>query len=492
MSATAAGGDSVLPNEEPFRGYAKELGGSAGPETRGGQVQRPEEMPTRKECDYVVKTKKQLLKVIGEAEATIYVADDIDVTGAQNVRVGKNVTLVGGRCDPDVTMNGGRGPIIKQDYFHRHLFITRHSLSMYGIVLEGPETKHFDPRDRLRSNSDWNVDKASDWYASGLFVYPPKDEPEVKIVGCEFFGWTFAGVECGSKGNETRIHFDRCFGHHNQMETLGYTIQHYNGIMSVTRCLFDKCRHAIASFGYPTGGYAVAECVFGPGPWYGHAADMHCLANNLSDGDRTAGKYCNFYRCSFYSNWDGADYPQEAVAVRGKPENLSYLDKCDFPNHDELPDPTGDQGSAYRQETEWADNPDEWQNFEPRDNIAGSAFEPGYGAPVAKEEPLSKPVQTLTIQGKGQKQSGEYWVYLDGKSKPTSDVDNNDEVQTVDGETVIHGTIRAGTDSFNLDANAQLTGVWFSTPAVARIDGKHIPELPSLVTTAAEKRFKQK
>jgi hypothetical protein len=441
----------VLAHEKPLSGFAADIGGSAGQGTHGSDdVQRPAKMPTRAEADSVVSTKNELLDAITTDDATVYIDDDIDVTGVEGQEIADNITLVGGFCDPSID---GRGPVIHSDEPSKYVFTSSYgeAPTLWGVSFKGPETAYKDP--------DHTADDFSETFASALFCY---DDDTLRVYGCEFFGWTLAGLLCGAKDHTTTAQIDRCSFHHCQMEHLGYGIEHYNGFLSVNNCFFDKCRHGISSFGYPQGGYAIANSVIGPGPWCGHALDMHSLANNLDNGDRTAGEFVRVHRCTLMSTWDRGGYDQEAISIRGEPVKTSYADKCHF-HHPNEPEPTGENGDAYRQETGWSDTPNEWLNFEPRDNVFGESVRAGYGAPRAQQddtEPQPDPqpeptMDTLFIHGHGSEVS--YEITIKGSAKVGKRSDQNELVeQNSDGTTTLSGSVVGYNDSFEISPDATL------------------------------------
>lgn len=384
----------VLAHETPLREnsintiFDPSIGGSAGTNTHGGAIDKPNGMPDRDEWTHTVSTPEGLIDGVTTEDAIVGYTDDIDLTGYHDITWASNVTLVGGFCDPTID---GRGPVISTDYYQQ-LFVScyQQAPTLYGVSFRGPNTNYFDPRTNERTNNG-TLDPSA-WNSAALHCYD--DEGQFEVIGCEFWGWTLAGLCIGAKNHLTSADIHRCSFHHNQMETLGYGIEHYNGEMSITKCFFDACRHGVSSFGYPTGSYAIAYCVFGPNEWRGHLQDMHGLANNL-DGyhGSVAGGYMNSYRNTYLGWYDAGNrrhpdgYKQEAIAIRGIPDQQSYVDQCHFPNHETVTenDYPNVQGQAIRQET------DEWRNFDLRDNKFGDgAFGEGpYGAPIAQhtEEP---------------------------------------------------------------------------------------------------------
>lgn len=483
----------MLDHEPPLSGFDRSLGGSAGEGTFGGTaVERPEGMPTKADADHVVTTKSELLDAVSTDDAIVYIDEDIDVTGVEDYLIGDNVTLVGGFCDPNIP---GRGPVIHSDEPSKYVFRSAYgeAPTLWGVSFEGPQKAYKDP--------DHTADDFNETFASALFCF---DDDKLEVVGCEFWGWTMAGLLVGAKGTATEAEVERCSFHHCQMEHLGYGIQHYNGSLSVNKCFFDKCRHGISSFGYPSGGYAIANSVIGPGDWCGHALDMHSLTNNLDTDDRTAGDYLRVYRCTLMSTWDRGGYDQEAIAIRGESDRTSYADKCHF-YHDGEPTPTGGQGDAYRQETGWSDTPNSWRNFEPRDNVFGERdpvdVAEGYGAPRADErpaeddedeqtdDPSEQPAtDSMKLMIKGRNIPANYRITVQGSATPTDQANPGDRVRSNDDGTVtITGYVHKHQDSYDIGDDAQLHSVRASGPIDVYRGGKQV-DLAPLVAAGAWKR----
>lgn len=447
----------MLEHETPLSGYSRKIGGSSGKGTHGSTVAKPDGMPNRKDADYRVTSPRELRKAMKDDNAIVYVTDDIDIAEQDTIWCGDGLTLISDYCNPNVS---GTGPVIRHrrtdnDVYTRKCFAHTGGkpIEMYGVYAHGPRTDYFD--------ADHNAPEFDEITSTFLHEYAPDSAGVFKAAGCRFTGWTLAGLELGAKGYETRAEIRRSTFERNRAEHLGYGVELYNGHLSVRDSFFDANRHSIAGFGYPTCGYAVADSVFGPDT-VSHVLDMHSLANSLSDGDETAGAYLRAYQCSFMPTVDELGRAQEGIAIRGEPvesDPASYADKCHF-WHEAKPTPTGDQGSAYRQETR------EWVNFEPRDNHFGSSQKDGYGAPRAKkpveDEPEPQPEQpdepTMTKQLNVHATSGpgEYRIVVEGDAEPGPKTEANDVVNdNGDGKTEITGEIWGGTDTYELADDAK-------------------------------------
>lgn len=162
------------------------------------------------------------------------------------------------------------------------------------------------------------------------------------------------------------------------LEPLGYGIEQYNGHLWCDRSFYDRCRHGISGFGYPDESWELTESVIGPGPWAGHAMDMHDLGSNSDSGNPNRGGHHFHVRdCTFMSTQDISGADQEAIAQRGVSVAGDEIWGCDF-WHSTRPTPPGGQGDAYRQET--PEQRDSFENFYPHDNAFDGPNQ-GYGAP---------------------------------------------------------------------------------------------------------------
>ncbi|WP_330633738.1 hypothetical protein [Halocatena halophila] len=471
-----------LKHEKPLQGYHPSIGGFAEPDK---DVSRPAEMPQRDDCDYVVSNSDQLEKHIVKDDVSIYLdqsAGVISLKGMEDVTLGSGVELVAQYCDPDID---GRGAILHQPYYARHTFKIGYGNeppTLWGISFQGPmlaadwndrddypepQNIYFDPRTEERTHG--GELSPSDWYAGGLFCHTAKDAGTFRAIGCEFMGWSLAGLELGSRERETQAEIRRCSFHNNLMETAGYGAELYNGHTDFSRCYFDRNRHGISAFGYPTLSYRLIESLVGDGLGAGHAIDFHDLGANLSNTDtpNMGGKFFTVKRSTFMITGDIADYKQEAITQRGQSlagrafhENKGDLD---IPGdeitrshfwHEEEPEPCGEQGDAYR---EGADG-NSWTSLNPHDNIFGPEQSKDklrkYGAPRANQSDDSdKKMRELAVQGFGP--GGNYRILVDGDVQPTDSVDKQESInKRNDGRTLIKGSIGPWEDVFEIDEDA--------------------------------------
>lgn len=207
----------------------------------------------------------------------------------------------------------------------------------------------------------------------GLFLLGER----AKVVGCSFSGWPVAGLLLGSMRNETDAEvrdtrFEYCLN-----DEYGYGIQHYNGSMLAQGNYFNHTRHAIASFGYPTCHYIARRNVVGPYT-LSHAFDSHNLAENRGGRERVrdlgfnpdvAGGRIIIEWNDFQFTHDMGGNPQEAIAVRGIPDQGVVIARNRFAHRRE-PDPPGGQGSAFRQQM----TDGGWERVFPFENEYGVEF----------------------------------------------------------------------------------------------------------------------
>jgi hypothetical protein len=454
------------PNE-PLEKYHPLIGGPAGNNTPGGhRVSKPEGMPSKDEATHVVSTAKQLKDAVQVDNAVVYIDEnggDIDMTGYHGIWIGSNITIVGHFCNPDVP---GRGPRIIQNDFSgnndRRLFKSGHDSapSLYGVSMRGPNTdlEYFNPD---HTDSDY-----SDLYASGIHCYD--DNGTFRAVGCEFYGWTVAGIELGARGYQTDAEIHRTSLHHNNMESLGYGVEQYNGHLWMDLCYFNQCRHGISGFGYDTESWETTRCLIGPDGWCGHALDMH----ELTAENNIAGHHIASRNCTFMITEDIAGYGQEGIAIRGVSETESEIWNNHF-YHPEKPIPPGDHGEAYRQEEQ--DYRDNFENFNPHDNIFGPDKSEEtlktYGAPRDPHN-IRENSQDLTVHGTGPYTQYEIWVDGDAWTKDLADP--AERTTESKGITHLSGAVVAGRDRFGIAKNARILRMRVNGDVDVSLDGETV------------------
>lgn len=460
-------------------GIAADVGGSAGNGTHGGyRVKRPDDMPTKDDCDVVVSTAGELITAVQKDDITIYLdenAGKILFKGPRDIPMGNGVTIVGQYCDPNYP---GRGTFIKQDYYHRNLFISAYGdpPTFWGVPLIGPmlaaddlhgrqlmeEEVYFDPRSDERTNDGKLQPEA--WYASGLHTYDT--DSDFLFHGCEFAGWSVAALEIGAKGYQTDGDIIRCSFHDNLMETLGYGVEAYNGHQWYDRCFGDRNRHWISGYGYATQSYELTESFGGDGETAGHHVDMH----ETTAEENTGGHHVKIRNCSFASMTDLTGSDQEAYAQRGVPVGEDELWNNCFV-HPTEPNEPGSQGDAYRQET--PEQRDEWEHFSPYDNIFGRVTHPDYGAPLEGEEAYAV-VETkpLTLIGEGG--TTYYEITIAGNAFRKHAADDGEVINNDNGTATVAGSIGPYRDTFAVSEDASIKELLIDGPVTIKLDGDTI------------------
>lgn len=284
-------------------------------------------------ADSIVDCRSDLVTALEKATAgtVVYVADDaeIDLTGESNIPLGQNVTLASGRGQ------GSDGGLLYTDDYPRWLLRSRaDGVRVTGLRLQGPQTEYFDPRE------EFNEETAA--HSCGLHLFGDAAE----VDNCELFGWPHAAIAFGAREYSTAGHAHHNAIHHNQMETLGYGIELYDGWSRIEQTYFDANRHAVTGFGCATNGFEAQHNLIGPNP-VSHAFDMHRLSENIECEDEyLAGKAVSIHHNTFAYTEDVLGRPQEAVDIRGIPEEHSVIDRNWFA-HEEKPE--GNRGDAVRQ-----------------------------------------------------------------------------------------------------------------------------------------------
>jgi hypothetical protein len=260
---------------------------------------------TRKMATHVVNNRSQLIDAVGNKEAIIWIPENvtIDMTGEFGILVAPNVTIAS-----NGVVNPKTCGMIKSDSYDEGIFINdTGGCRITGIRLKGPRMDYFDP---------WNWGADEEDYSSVAFQLQGKT---AIIDNCEVFGWTFAGFTLGAKNKLTRGWIHHNSMHHNQMNHLGYPMELYNGLHLIEWNYFDRNRHSIAGFGYPTNGYEARFNIVGPHSIQ-HAFDMHYLGENLDNNNMVAGKFINIHHNVFEL------MKHSAFSIQGYP--LQYARFC--------------------------------------------------------------------------------------------------------------------------------------------------------------------
>lgn len=372
-------------SDDPLSDAAWELGGSAGPGTHGGDhVDRPADMPTKAEANWIVRTKSEFVNALenGGDGAIIYIDDDVYIGGLNEQPIPRNAKLVGGFCDPERTENNGRGPRLFNNSnapWTLYHFKSGQPVELWGLSVEGPSQTYFDPRDKPGANSDY--------YSGGFLLYPDPGDGEVFVYGCEFRGWTAAGLFPGARNTASNCRVERSTFVNNCMETLGYGIEQYNGHLDANLCYFNFNRHSISGFGYDTESWIVRNSMHGPDA-ISHAFDMHGLRQNTDYTGNLAGKYCRMENVTIPFTEEKVRNPgsgQEGFRLRGVSEEITTVADNHF-YHPNPPDPPGVSGDPFWQT--YPDQPNQFVNLTYSGNNYGERLEQGAGAP------LNSPIQS--------------------------------------------------------------------------------------------------
>lgn len=292
----------------------------------------PPDPVAREDADHVADGRDSFVEAVrsaGEGE-TVWVADDVRLTGWAGLDPAPGVTVAGDRDVP----NGRRGPRVSvEDTDHTHVVESRHDgLRFTGLRLDGPTHDRTEYDERKKRT----------------FAHLMGED--CRVDNCELSGWPFAAIASGSKRHAPSHRFDHNHVHDCRMEGLGYGFELYDGVHEFAYNYFDRCRHAIAGFGHDANGYHAHHNVVGPSPT-SHAFDMHALEENVShDGDPAlAGADVVVDRNAFLFTHDCDGRAQEAVRFRGVPAG-EYRVTDNWFAHDAAPAPPGESGDAFRQD----------------------------------------------------------------------------------------------------------------------------------------------
>lgn len=313
----------------------------------------------KEDATVVAKNKDQLLSAVENSGSVIEIPNDttIDLTGVAGHDIADDVVIFSHRDIP----NGKRGGILKADDYTKdsgkHVFYSHSdNIHIEGVRLKGPNTSYIDSYDESLVR------------AFGMFL-----GENLTVHNCELYGWPFTGTAHGANNYTPSHTMTYNHYHDNIMEGLGYGVELYNGHHTLKYNYFDRCRHAISAFGHDTNGYEAAYNVVGSEP-LSHAFDMHALEESTSHSGDLAGGTINIHDNAFYFTHDITGRAQEAVAIRGVPDDRCDIDDNHF-KHTTRPSGHGGQGAAYRQ-----GRVDSWHNIYASGNTFGTdtSFEPPF------------------------------------------------------------------------------------------------------------------
>lgn len=276
------------------------------------------------------------------ADEVIWVPGDvtIDLSGYGNLDAADNVTIASNR---DISAGRPGGKIKVDSYDHTYVFKSySKNLRVTGLRIEGPNPNS------VIVNYD-----SSKSVTFGMFL---KD-------GCRFdnnevYGWPFAGFASGAKSYAPSHTYDHNHFHDCMMDGLGYGVEMYNGYHTFHHNYFNRVRHCMAGYGRSTNGYEAYHNVTGP-EVMSHAFDMHALKQNTSTDSNVAGGRMDIYDNLFMFTKSTSGYPQEAVKIRGIPDQKAVI-RGNYFRHKTVPEEPGDHTDAYHQ----TNSDGVWKNFE--------------------------------------------------------------------------------------------------------------------------------
>lgn len=309
----------------------------------------------RSAADYIVNDRAGLVYRLGHAVPgdVIYIDDNavIDLTGSRLSIEKEGVTLASGRSQQIDGKTGKGALLFTTDKNGAMLEIESNSVRITGIRFEGPTVAILDSGE-------------SEPYKPQSFisaVRTNKAPHPLEIDHCEFYAWTFAGVEIRgyisadkraiTKDKLNEIHIHENYFHHNRKLNRGYGVVVYDGYALIEKNAFDFNRHAIAAHGNPYSGYEARYNLVLEGADrysydeghtfnYQQAFDMHRFAESGgSNSDTTqgpAGEYIHIYRNSF-------QYAKRyAFLLRGRPQDEALVEDNYFPHSRLIPDNESD------------------------------------------------------------------------------------------------------------------------------------------------------
>jgi hypothetical protein len=255
-------------------------------------------------CDYVVKTLKELLAALKEANAgqVVYVNDnaEIDMTGKQKIVIPGGVTVASGRGCGD-----SKGALLYSNELATSplLLAGGEKVRVTGLRLRGP-----DPERR--------TEQMRKLHREGRYYSIPNSDgiicqhPHLQVDNCELSGWSHAAVFLKRGASNAHIHHN--YMHHNQRSGLGYGVCLDQADALIEANLFDWCRHHIAGTGRPATSYEARYNLVLENA-NGHSFDMHG-GRDRKDGTDIAGDRINIHHNSFRA------VSVRAIVIRGRPQ----------------------------------------------------------------------------------------------------------------------------------------------------------------------------
>lgn len=335
---------------------------------------------TRSEADVVVSTAQELKAAIGTRKQIVWCEPGrtFDLSGIV-LRPAEGVTIASDRGRENSLgaffKTTDRGE--ESSAWRGTIQIRQPDVRITGIRFRGPQLGYFDSKKQYNRH-----------YARGIHVVAGP----TRIDNCEIYGFTHAGIACGTRTDCPRTKVQGCWIHDCMMESYGYCVDIFCGHTTVENCYLDGYRHAVNGFGHPNCNYDVFNTVVGP-RCASHALDMHSLHENVESGlsdDPAAENYrfraggeIRIRNVTFELSRDIKGSIQEGVTIRGVPANGVWLENSWFQKFAGPPTkPGGDHGMAYQQRN--VDKP--WRRFWAKNNAFGPAIpRPDIGAPRSPE-----------------------------------------------------------------------------------------------------------
>lgn len=323
---------------------------------------------TKPEADIVVSTAEGLKEAITDRGRTVWCKPGrtFDLSG-MNLRPAEGVKIASDRGQA-----GSLGAFFKttdrgeKSYAGRGVIqIRQPNVRITGIRFRGPQLGYFDANEQYNRH-----------YARGIHVVTGP----ARIDNCEIYGFTHAGIACGTRIDRPRVNVQGCWIHDCMMESYGYCVDIFRGHTTIENCYLDGYRHAVNGFGYHDCNYDVFNTAVGP-RCVSHAFDMHSLNENVDSGlsdDPTASNYrfraggeIQIRNVTFELSRDIKGAMQEGVTIRGVPANGVWIENSWFQKFAGPPTkPGGDHGMAYQQRN--VDEP--WRQFWVKNNAFGPAI----------------------------------------------------------------------------------------------------------------------
>ncbi|MDL5363324.1 hypothetical protein [Halalkalicoccus sp. NIPERK01] len=350
------------------------------------------------DADVIVESRSEFFAALGSS------ADVIGIPGNARIDLsGRDFTIRGQTIVSDRGVDGSTGALLyTTDHGKdspawdggssgRGVITMRGGSRISGVRFRGPYHDHYDdpeypgyiPLDSGTASERRR--KRERRYARGMRIL----HDDVEVDNCELYGWPNQAMAIGASSTAVSPHVHHVYGHDCMMVGAGYVVDVFNGHPTIELSYFNATRHSVNGFGFPTCGYTLEDCVFGPST-YSHAVDMHCLAENGYSGDLTAGGRVEVRRCTFAFTHSIRGTNCQAIAFRGYPDDRYVTDDNRFlhavDGSFENPANTGRQPVPYRQVNVGSG----WHGWYASGNQygVGERHRSGIGAPINLDDPM--------------------------------------------------------------------------------------------------------